>query len=196
MDKVRPASAKPLDGLVTLAASGDRTAQNQLLAELWPLIAAVVRARLSEAVRAIGAEDITQEAAMRMLQRLPTYRGLDDGAFAAWVRAIAESALLDALRRDRAVKRGRRNTGPLDMDLAAPREHSEESVVQDRRRYEELRACMLAMDEEARAPVVLQQLGYSYAEIAEILGCTPEAARKRATRLTEKLRLAFANDVS
>jgi DNA-directed RNA polymerase specialized sigma24 family protein len=48
------------------------------------------------------------------------------------------------------------------------------------------------MSDAARVPVVLHHAGYTYDEIAAIVGCTSEAARKRVARATEELRTSLA----
>ena len=55
------------------------------------------------------AEEIAQEASVKALVRLDSFRG--SGSFASWVRTIAHNLALDA-------KRGSRPTGPDPDDLA------------------------------------------------------------------------------
>lgn len=176
-----------LEMLVVNASAGDRSAQNELLTRFWSVIRAAVYARMSEAVRVIGEDDIRQEVAIKVLTRLPTYRGHARSSFSAWVRAIVESVIMDSLRRERAMKRGRRDTDPMTKEIAAPRSCSIESGIQQARTLTEIHAGLQALDEAVRAPVLLHEMGYSYAEIAEIIGCTTEAARKRVGRAVEKL---------
>lgn len=176
-----------LEALVASAAGGDRTAQNTLIVQFWPAIRAVVFARVHSNLSHLGAEDITQEAAVRVLQKLPSYSWRNASAFTGWVRAIAESTLLDHARRSRAKKRDVLAAVALDEDLPVPVGASVESRVQHSRDIARLDGLLEGMDPGVRAAVVLDAMGYRYGEIAEMTGCTPEAARKRVSRGAERL---------
>ena len=121
------------------------------------------------------AEDITQEAFLRLVAAAPAFR--DDAHCRAWLLRVAMNCVTDLRRREK----GRRHV-PLEeaAELAAPPEPEEdESVVE----------AVLALPEDYRAPVHLFYYeGMSVAEIARVLGQREGTVRTRLSRARVKLR--------
>jgi len=101
------------------------------------------------------AEDATQEAWMRALAQLDSWRETD--AFGAWLRGIAAHVAIDLLRRERRFEFG--------------------SDVDDRtetiKEYFDLESAIAALPPGYRAVLVMHDVeGFTHAEIAERLGIT------------------------
>jgi putative glutamine amidotransferase len=116
-----------------------------------------------------SAEDISQEAFLRLWQRAPA--GLAASEQAAWLNRAATNLALDELRRRRV-----RAHDPLEEEAVAAlaADRADALAVQDAR---------TRLTRHERLLVLLRfQAGLSHAEIAETLAITPEAARKRVSR--------------
>ena len=111
-------------------------------------------------------------------------------AFRGWPppRRGNERAWLYRIATNKAIDRGRRARPKVkleDIELAAPERDS--ATVLDIARAVELLA------PGQRAAFVLRQVqGLSYAEIAETLGCSQEAARARVSEATKTVRRRIA----
>lgn len=122
-----------------------------------------------------SAEDLAQEAFLRLWQRAPT--GLAPSEQAAWLNRTATNLALDELRRRRV-----RDHHPFEEEAVAAltADHAETLAVQE---------ALARLSTHERLLVLLRfQAGLTHAEIAETLAIAPEAARKRVSRA----RLAFA----
>lgn len=117
-----------------------------------------------------GAEDAFQETFLRALRAYPR---LEHGEhLRAWVLTIAQNVALDSLRRSQ------------------PRVELVEPGAEDRRpAYEELADLTDGLPPKERAAVVLRY-GYDldYAQIAEALGSSPDAARQAASTGVRRIR--------
>jgi len=124
------------------------------------------------------AEDLTQEAYLRAYRGLPK---LDAGAnYRAWLFRIATNAATDELRRR---KRRPRLTFGLTNLLRAPSKSEDDRLG---------RICLDdALQEVAphhRVVINLFEFSeFSAPQVGEVLGITPEAARKRRQRAREAL---------
>ncbi len=123
-----------------------------------------------------AAEDLTQEAFLRLWQRAPA--DLGDAQQAAWLKRTATNLALDELRRRRV-----RHHDQLEEEAVA-------TLAADGTEALAVAEALTRLTAHERLLVLLRfQAGLSHAEIAETLAITPEAARKRVKRA----RLAFAD---
>ena len=136
-----------------------------------------------------SAEDLAQEAFLRLWQRAPA--GLDASEQAAWLNRTATNLALDELRR----RRVRAHDALDELRRRRVRSHDtfeDEAVAAltgDRTEALAVREALARLSAHERLLVLLRfQAGLSHAEIAETLAITPEAARKRVSRA----RRAFA----
>ncbi len=148
----------------------------ELIAELYrPLrrFAAVV------APPEVDPDDLVQDALVRTLRR-GGLAGLD-----APLAYLRRAMLNLASNHRRRLGRGRRAVVVVGAaDQAAPA-------------YPSDLADLLALPVDARAVLYLTAVeGYTYAEVAEVLGCTEAAARQRASRARRRLRHLLAEEVS
>jgi putative glutamine amidotransferase len=123
-----------------------------------------------------AAEDLAQEAFLRLWQRAPA--GLSAAEQAAWLQRTATNLALDELRRRR-----HRDHGQLEEDAVA-------ALAGDGAEALTVREALAQLSAHERLLVLLRfQAGLSHAEIAETLAIKPEAARKRV----ERARRSFAD---
>lgn len=136
------------------------------------------------------ADDIAQTTYLKAMRSITRFRG--DSAALGWLLGITRHTAFDELR-----ARGRRNR-LAERLRAVPRDGagSEGDGVPI-----ELREAIGDLSPERREAFVLTQvLGLSYAETAEIMGCSIGTVRSRIARarirLVEQLRLAEESAVS
>lgn len=181
------AGPRALEELVQAAIAGHPEATDQLMTEQWPLIRAIVQARVSAPQRPF-VDDLSQEVAIRLLRQIPTHEWRGHGAFRQWVRRLADSVVIDALRHEHAQRRDSRAQESLDAEAApAPTGPSMESQVHARRLAALFELLVKDLPPDDSAAVLLARDGYTQAEIGELLACSEEAARKRVKRAMGRL---------
>jgi RNA polymerase sigma factor (sigma-70 family) len=185
-------ASEALESLVAAAAGGQRQAQEELLARFWPLIRYTVRARKNRLGRRLAAreetEDLEQSAAMKVLRELDAHEWRGSSAFAAWVKKLASVEVIDVYRHHSAQKRDAAADTAVSRAEQLPADlRSMESKVEDAGRMQELLRDIAGLKEEYGAALLMHHLGFAHQEIADALGCTPEAARKLVTRARKRL---------
>lgn len=121
------------------------------------------------------ADDVTQDAFVRIFRFLPRYRG--DSKFSTWVFAIARNCALDELRR---TKR---------RQVLVERSHMEREVARaEQSSGIEVRDAVAALPLELREPIVLiDMLGESYRDTAMALGVPEGTIKSRVHRARRQL---------
>ena len=128
------------------------------------------------------ADDVTQEAFVRIYRFLPRYRG--DSKFSTWVFAIARNCALDELRR---TKRRQVLMDRAKMERDVERAEQTSSV--------EVREALVALPLELREPVVLiDMLGESYRDAAKVLSIPEGTVKSRVHRARQMLVEALGAD--
>ena len=160
------------DPLVRAAAEGDRDAFGALFDCHRDYAFAVAR-RLTPDDEA--AADLVQEAFLKALTRLHTYRG--EAPFRGWLARIVVNTALDHRRRTA-------RTAPLDDDQpASARSIGVEERLDRVRLRERLRSALRTLDPRLRAAFVLRYRdGASYREIGRRLTLPPGTVASRLTR--------------
>lgn len=165
--------------LIRLAAEGDARAIRALYDRYAPRVYAVVR-------RIAGDEDLAQdyaqEAWIRAIRALPTFRG--DSRFSTWLHRIAVNAALQALRKQETRKK--RET-PVKADIAiAPR--ARDSLLQKR-----LEHALDGLPEGMRRVLILHDVeGYTHEEIGDVLGVTAGTSKSQLFKARAKMRAMLA----
>ena len=161
--------------LVAAARAGDR-------ASLEALLESIERRVYGFAWRLTGnraaAEDVTQEALLKVCRRLEQYRG---GSFAGWVYRIVVRQAHDH----------RRAAGPVAEALGEIAVAGVDAVRQEQWRRVEGALAVLT-EKERRALVLTEMEGFTSVEAARILGCLAVTVRVRAAQARRKLRRALS----
>ncbi len=133
------------------------------------------------------AEDVCQDALIKAFTNIGSFAG--KSAFSTWLFRIIHTTFLDHIKRERI-----RTTTPLLENGEAP-EGSQRTLARFREqlrsqeREEWLLAGVFKLSPEFRAVIVLRDLqGFSYKEIAKIIGAAEGTAKSRISRAREQLR--------
>jgi RNA polymerase sigma-70 factor (ECF subfamily) len=173
--------------LVAAVVGGDREAFGPLLLRWRPSVLRLCRRLLGPGQEA---EDAAQEAAVQAFVGLP--RLADPARFGAWLHAIAANRARMALRRRRLLAL---EELPADAPVvlrwgdAAP---TPEGALASREVHEAIMAALRALPPATRDAVIGFYLqGYSYDELAELLGAPKSAVRGRLYHGRRQLRRAL-----
>jgi RNA polymerase sigma-70 factor, ECF subfamily len=165
------AQAEPPDAeLLRRHVTGDAAAFGQLFLRHRDRLWAVALRTMGDADEAA---DALQDAMISAFRRAADFRG--DSAVTTWLHRIVVNACLDRMRR--------RATRPVasehDLDLLArtPQADPDREV-----RLDVLAALRTLVPEQRAALVMVDMLGYSVADTAEILGVSPGTVKSRCAR--------------
>ncbi len=167
---------------------GRRERFGDLYARIAPAVHAWAVLRIAPPLRArLAPEDLVQEVFCRAIEGLPGYDPAR-APFRPWIFGIAAKVLLKALRSLSRKPASSHRTGAFDLDEVP----AEVTTASRRVARSESMARFLetvdALPEEDRQLLRHRGLeGLEMAEVAERLGVSPEAARKRWQRLRERL---------
>ena len=161
--------------LVLLARQGDGSAVRRLYERHSRRVFAVVRRLAGEDALA---EDWAQEAWVRAIRALPTFRG--DSQFSTWLHRIAVNSALHG-RRSRERKAGRETA--MD-DSFAVRPAGENTLLKMK-----LERALERLPEGMRRVLVLHDVeGYTHEEIGEMLGVNPGTCKSQLFKARARMR--------
>jgi RNA polymerase sigma-70 factor, ECF subfamily len=141
------------------------------------------------------AEDLAQEVFLRIYRARKSY--VPGAKFATWLFTIANNAAANSLRdqsRRHEVTLPSRDSGPLgarplDRMLQASSGQMPARQLDKAEMRDVVRMSLEALGERQRMAVLLSKFeGMSYAEIAAVMGTTPQALKSLLTRARENLR--------
>ena len=175
--------------LISRASGGDPSAFNQLMGMHEKRMYAVALRMCSNRE---DAQDCLQEAMLRVYRAIGGFKG--QSSFGTWVYRITMNTCLDELRR----KKNKQNVSfdnlldqgwsPAD-DSASP----EKKVMQIEMR-KSISTSIQELPEDMRSAIIMRDIhGYSYDEIADILGVNVGTIKSRISRGREKLREKLSN---
>ncbi len=161
--------------IIRLACLGDGSAVRSLYERYAPRVYAVVR-------RIAGdddlAQDFAQEAWIRAIRALPTFRG--DSRFSTWLHRIAVNSALQAVRKAEA-RRKREAPIPDHVPVAPARQ---DALLQRR-----LECALDRLPEGMRRVLILHDVeAYTHAEIGEVLGITSGTSKSQLFKARAKMR--------
>lgn len=166
--------------LIRRAAEGDAQAIRTLYDRYSPRVFAVVRRIAADDDLA---QDYAQEAWIRAIRALPTFRG--DARFSTWLHRIAVNAALQALRK--AETRTRRE-GPAPEQVPVAPAHRDTLL---RRRLEQ---ALDNLPEGMRQVLILHDVeGYTHEEIGDVLGVTSGTSKSQLFKARAKMRALLAS---
>lgn len=169
--------------LLAAYARGDAAAARALTLRLTPRV-------FAHALRMLGgdraeAEDVTQEALLRLWRAAPGWRP-GEAQVRTWLYRVTANLCIDRLRR-------RRRGGPALDELPEPVDDrpSASEAMQTRARADALQQALDRLPERQRQAVILRHLeGLSNPEIAQIMDIGPRAVESltaRGKRMLETL---------
>ncbi len=161
--------------IIRQACDGHAPAVRSLYERYAPRVYAVVR-------RIAGdddlAQDYAQEAWIRAIRALPSFRG--DARFSTWLHRIAVNSALQALRKADTRKK---REGPMPKTVAAP------SAQRDTLLGGLLERAMDQLPDGMRQVLILHDVeGYTHDEIGEVLGVTAGTSKSQLFKARAKMR--------
>ena len=166
--------------LLRKACQGDGPAVRALYERYSPRVYAVVR-------RIAGdddlAQDYAQEAWIRAIRALPTFRG--EARFSTWLHRIAVNSALQAVRR--AESRHKREAPmPESLAVAPP---NRDALLSQR-----LEWALDLLPERMRKVLILHDVeGYTHDEIGELLGTAAGTSKSQLFKARAKMRVLLKN---
>jgi RNA polymerase sigma-70 factor (ECF subfamily) len=171
--------------LLELASEGDARAIRTLYDRFAPRVYAVVR-------RIAGdddtAQDYAQEAWIRAIRALPTFRG--DARFSTWLHRIAVNAALQAVRKS---KTRLKRELPATVEEGHAHDHAIPPNHGDAFLQRRLAGALDELPEGMRRVLILHDVeGYTHQEIGEVLGVTSGTSKSQLSKARAKMREMLA----
>ena len=134
-----------------------------------------------------AAEDAAQEVFVKMLKHANQFHG--DAKLSTWLFSITANWCRDYLRKsDNKAKEAEE----VLIQIPAPAELAPDRNLERRQNEERIQRALGALTPEQREAILLSRYqGLSYAEIAQIAGCSEGAVKTRVFRAMETLKKAL-----
>ncbi len=156
---------------------GDKNAFEQLVREKQNRIYAVC---LNMLKNTHDAQDAAQDTFIKAYKNIALFRG--DAGLDTWLTKIAVNTCLDILKQ-------RRPNVSIDDDFEAAAEETTESAAEKNVRVAAVRKALNQLPPEVRQILILRDIdGFSYEDIAGIMGLNLGTVRSRIARAREKLK--------
>lgn len=189
--------------LVSLAKDGDERALDRLCKVYSERVRRRIRMRMGPELRSkLESMDLVQDAFISALRGLEGFTYKSEGDFLRWVAKITENRLRDNLDKLHADKRDIRKEIPLNNRSTTqssfvrdfgPVDTTTPSVIISKR--EDLNKLEIAMDKlkpEYREVITLVKMeGFTYEEVSDKLGKSPDAVRMLLARAMAALTSSF-----
>lgn len=139
-----------------------------------------------------AAEDATQEVFVKMLRHANQFNG--DAKLSTWLFSITANWCRDYLRKsDNKAK----DSDDVLVTLPASAEFAPDRNLEQRQNEQRVRAALATLTPEQREAILLSRYqGLSYAEIAQIAGCSEGAVKTRVFRAMETLKKVLMGESS
>jgi RNA polymerase sigma-70 factor (ECF subfamily) len=137
-----------------------------------------------------AAEDATQEVFVKMIKHANQFQG--DAKLSTWLFSITANWCRDYLRKaDNKIK----ESEDVLISLPAPAELGPDRTLEQREDAQRIQRALLTLTPEQREAILLSRYqGLSYAEIAQISGCSEGAVKTRVFRAMETLKKTLLMD--
>jgi len=137
-----------------------------------------------------AAEDAMQEVFVKMIRHASQFQG--DAKLSTWLFSITANWCRDYLRK--ADNKSKESDDVL-VTLPAPLEQLPDRNLEQRENEERIQRALKALTPEQREAILLSRYqGLSYAEIAQISGCSEGAVKTRVFRAMETLKKALLGE--
>jgi RNA polymerase sigma-70 factor, ECF subfamily len=134
-----------------------------------------------------AAEDATQEVFVKMIRHASQFQG--DAKLSTWLFSITANWCRDYLRK--ADNKSKESDDVL-VTLPAPLDQAPDRHLEQRENEIRVQRALQALTPEQREAILLSRYqGLSYAEIAQISGCSEGAVKTRVFRAMETLKKAL-----
>jgi RNA polymerase sigma-70 factor (ECF subfamily) len=131
-----------------------------------------------------AAEDATQEVFVKMLKHANQFHG--DAKLSTWLFSITANWCRDYLRKS---DNKSKESDDVLLTLATPSELAPDRNMERRQNEQLVRRALESLTAEQREAILLSRYqGLSYAEIAQIAGCSEGAVKTRVFRAMETLK--------
>lgn len=139
-----------------------------------------------------AAEDATQEVFVKMLRHANQFHG--DAKLSTWLFSITANWCRDYLRKaDNKIK----ESDDVLVTLPTPSDQAPDRRLEQRENEQRVRRALELLTAEQREAILLSRYqGLSYAEIAQIAGCSEGAVKTRVFRAMETLKKALSGEMS
>jgi RNA polymerase sigma factor (sigma-70 family) len=139
-----------------------------------------------------AAEDATQEVFVKMLRHANQFHG--DAKLSTWLFSITANWCRDYLRK--ADNKAKESDDVL-VTLPTPSDQAPDRRLEQRENEQRVRRALELLTAEQREAILLSRYqGLSYAEIAQIAGCSEGAVKTRVFRAMETLKKALSGEMS
>jgi RNA polymerase sigma factor (sigma-70 family) len=139
-----------------------------------------------------AAEDATQEVFVKMLKHANQFHG--DAKLSTWLFSITANWCRDYLRK--ADNKSKESDDVL-LTLPTPSELAPDRNLERRQTEQRVRRALESLTAEQREAILLSRYqGLSYAEIAQIAGCSEGAVKTRVFRAMETLKKTLMGEAS
>src|SRR5213082_950012 len=137
-----------------------------------------------------AAEDATQEVFVKMMRHANQFQG--DAKLSTWLFSITANWCRDYLRK---ADNKPKEADDVLVTLPAPSEQSPDRTLEQRENEDLIKRALQALTPEQREAILLSRYqGLSYAEIAQISGCSEGAVKTRVFRAMETLKKALVGE--
>lgn len=137
-----------------------------------------------------AAEDATQEVFVKMIRHASQFQG--DAKLSTWLFSITANWCRDFLRK--ADNKSKESDDVL-VTLPAPADQLPDRHLEQRENEVRIQRALKALTPEQREAILLSRYqGLSYAEIAQISGCSEGAVKTRVFRAMETLKKALVGE--
>lgn len=139
-----------------------------------------------------AAEDATQEVFVKMLKHANQFHG--DAKLSTWLFSITANWCRDYLRK---ADNKNKESDDVLLTLPTPSELAPDRNLERRESEQRVRRALQSLTAEQREAILLSRYqGLSYAEIAQIAGCSEGAVKTRVFRAMETLKKTLMGEAS
>lgn len=184
--------------LARAACAGDADAFGKLFRLLYQRMHRTVWGMMGDESEA---HDVTQEAWIKAWKQRNRFNF--ESAFSTWIHRIAVNTALDALRRRRRIRnRVMRlfdgfSAKPVPETVADPVSQAPDRQLRNKELGEAIEEAVAGLPEEQRTVLVLREYeGYSYGEIARLVGVKTGTVMSRLHHARRKLQTRLSKEMS